>query len=141
MCMEDMWMARHTVYKHRGTVTTPMSLEPDPRRIAIILVGHINVAVRDYTGNLVADIREDGIPFVTSWSTTTQVPPGVDTTTQTAVSYYSYWKPTVLHIRDYGCVIQQGLTLTSTSGGYQVVTISGDERFEQAYNKFERARQ
>lgn len=140
MCMEDVWLARHTKKKLLGTASTVGTVPGNPNRIAIVIPGAAVVQVNG-PSNQRWFYRDTGrFPTSTTGTVTTQAPPGTDTYNLTN-NTGSLFDTIVIHVRDYGVLVQEAFTLPGTTGGAEVWEVEGDMEFERRYDKFEKGAQ
>jgi hypothetical protein len=137
MCIEDVWLARHTKKVYLGTGATLSRIPGNPNRVALVFAAVQSIELRAtgglrwyrYTGNTQAASLTGSI--------VTQVPPNTDTVSL-AVNSAVQETAVILTVRDFGLLIQDEIIITILTAGCDVWSVEGDVEFESRYAAFER---
>lgn len=138
MCLEDLWIARHQRTTYRGTVGLPTILPANPQRIALRVSRAFVFIVADSNNRELYYFNAGRT--VTSFSTSVNavVPPGVETGTITETGSNIWFEPLLLHVKDFGSVIQEELRLSYVSHPPELWEITMDIELQEALAKKEK---
>lgn len=137
MCMQDLWIARHTVSRFIGA-SNPQAYSPNPNRIALLLSYANTPTITDDRGLVWfhATLGSDVLSYTTSVST--QVPPGTDTGTIAAGSQYAKNWSQLITVFDYGDLVQRGGSVSIASSVMQLWELVADAALQQKLAELEK---
>lgn len=109
MCIEDLWIARHTLAVRIGTVS-PISVPANVNRLGFLVVGGNTVDFARTNGNAWFSAR--GGSIVTNWATTdtNEVPPTDNTGTIIQSQATPTYIPLVIRAEQYGQLVRDEST-------------------------------
>lgn len=114
MCIQDLWIARHTYAVPRGTLASPITFPRNPLRVGILVSRTGYLILSDPNGRNVA--VSQFVQTITSVAGTdsNDVPPTPSTQSYTYTYASTGGNDTLFHISRYGSLIQGELTLSGT---------------------------
>lgn len=139
MCIEDIWIGRHTKTIDKGNVLGSYTLPANPNRIGIRISGSYFLQVARMNGERIVDYVPIQWSTQTTGTITTVARPGVDTTsvTQSSVGFASF--PFSMDIREYGEVVCEELIVTVPGITYRLWELVADPELQEAIRLKEKA--
>jgi len=140
MCMEDLWMSRHSTTVSLGTLAGPLQIRANANRIAIVFSRNKSLIVADENGKVCLRANNPFIPISYTTSSTNNVPPAGNTGAISASTGDNIWVPYVMHLREWGNVVQQALLCSGTDFACEVYEVVVDTVVQKRLEQMERDR-
>lgn len=136
MCIEDLWIARHTIVTRLGT-TSPIAVPANPNRLGFLIVSGSNCAMVSASGLVWFAVQ--GPIIATAWNTTdtNEVPPTDNTGTISISSANRPYLPITLPVGDYGSIILGQSTFTYSDVQTYLFEMTPDAALAEMLNQLE----
>lgn len=132
MCLQDLWIARHTTSRVAGNLGADLALPGNPNRIALVFSLASAVIIQGENGQVWHQYRNPFRARSYDLSETNNAVPTGNTGTITANFTPQDESPLVVHLRDYGDLIQEGMTILANSSGVIVWELQADAELAAA---------
>jgi hypothetical protein len=136
MCMEDLWIARHTQSRFVASAGSH-TLTANPDRLGLIFSGSQSFDVLSNGVNTFFSVRMPQIPTSWSFTDTNEVPPTDNTGTITQATTASFRGQWIALTKDYGSLLLGPITVTAIDGNVSLWELVPDQALSELLNQME----